>query len=54
MVTDQGVIAAGWLADVQQSLESAGVPHHVFLNITPNPRSTEVMEGADVYRKGGL
>ncbi len=26
VVTDQGVIAAGWLADVQQSLESAGFP----------------------------
>lgn len=53
VVTDQGVIAAGWLADVQQSLESAGVPYHVFSNITPNPRSTEVMEGADVYRREG-
>ncbi|MBI9091220.1 MAG: iron-containing alcohol dehydrogenase [Desulfobacterium sp.] len=53
LVTDKGVIAAGWLADVQQSLEEAGVPYHVFSNVTPNPRATEVMEGTDVYRREG-
>ena len=51
IVSDRGVIAAGWLADVQQSLEEAGLAYHVFSNVTPNPRSTEVMEGAEVYKQ---
>jgi len=51
IVTDSGVTAAGWLADVQQSLEEAGVPYHVFSKVTPNPRSAEVMEGAEVYER---
>lgn len=53
VVTDQGVITAGWLTDVQQSLEEAGVPYHVFSHVTPNPRAAEVMEGAEVYRNEG-
>ena len=48
VVTDRGVIAAGWLADIRQSLEDAGIPYHVFSNVTPNPRAAEVMEGAEV------
>lgn len=53
VVTDPGVMAAGWLADVQQCLEEAGMSYQVFSNVTPNPRSTEVMEGAEVYRSEG-
>ncbi|MCP4119105.1 MAG: iron-containing alcohol dehydrogenase [Desulfobacteraceae bacterium] len=53
IVTDKGVIAAGWLADVRKSLEEAGIPYHVFSNVTPNPRATEVMEGAEVYGREG-
>lgn len=53
VVTDKGVIKAGWLADVEESLEEAGVPYHVFSNVTPNPRASEVMEGADIYRENG-
>ena len=53
VVTDSGVMAAGWLGDVQQCLEEAGMSYQVFSNVTPNPRSTEVMEGAEVYRSEG-
>lgn len=53
VVTDKGVTEAGWLADVEKSLEEAGVPYHVFSNVTPNPRAFEVMEGAEVYREKG-
>ncbi len=53
LVTDEGIIKAGWVADVEKSLDEAGVPYHVFSNITPNPRSGEVMEGADIYRDNG-
>ena len=48
-----GVIAAGWLDDVQHSLEEVKLPYHVFSSVTPNPAYTEeVMEGAEVYRSG--
>ena len=50
IVTDPGVIAAGWLDDVQHSLEEVKLPYHVFSSVTPNPRTEEVMEGAEVYR----
>ena len=51
IVTDPGVIAAGWLKDVQTSLNEAEIPFHIFSNVKPNPRSGEVMEGAAVYRE---
>jgi alcohol dehydrogenase class IV len=53
VVTDEGVIAAGWLDDVEQSLQEAGGPYHVFSHVTPNPRSTEVMAGAEIYKTKG-
>ncbi len=52
VVTDPGVIAAGWTGDVTESLEAAGLAYIVYDSVTPNPRSAEVMAGAAVYRKG--
>lgn len=53
VVTDKGVIDAGWLKDVTDSLEEEGIPYIVFSNVTPNPRHTEVMEGAELFRSEG-
>ncbi len=52
VVTDPGVIAAGWTRDVTESLEEAGLTYIVYDRVTPNPRSEEVMGGAAVYREG--
>ncbi len=49
LVTDQGVINCGWAKKVQMSLEKAGIEYVIFSDITPNPRDTEVMEGAQKY-----
>lgn len=49
LVTDANVIAAGWTADVEQSLTAAGVHIHRFTEVSPNPRDSEVMAGAAVY-----
>ncbi len=38
VVTDPGVIAAGWTRDVTESLDENGVQHRVFSGVTPNPR----------------
>ncbi|KAA3663755.1 MAG: iron-containing alcohol dehydrogenase [Chloroflexi bacterium] len=51
IVTDAGVTAAGWTADIMKSLEGAGVAYTVFDKVTPNPRSEEVMEGAEHYHR---
>lgn len=53
LVSDPGVIEAGWLVDVQQSLDEMDIPYRVFSNVTPNPRSTEVMQGAEIYQQEG-
>ena len=53
IVTDPGVIAAGWTADVIESLQATGIPHVIFSNVTPNPRDHEVMLGAELYQQEG-
>ena len=50
MVSDAGVIAAGWANDVIQTLEEEKLSYRLFSEVSPNPRSAEVMKGADVYK----
>lgn len=53
LVSDPGVIRAGWSLDIQKSLEEAGIPYSIFSNVSPNPRSYEVEEGAKIFRSEG-
>jgi len=53
VVTDAGVIAAGWLAELISDLDEAGISHMLFSQVTPNPRDHEVMAGAEFYRAAG-
>lgn len=53
VVTDPGLIAAGWTSEVTDSLEAEGIPHVVFSGVTPNPRAEEVMIGAELYASQG-
>ena len=53
IVTDPGVIAAGWLAELTGDLDEAGISHVLFSQVTPNPRDHEVMAGAEFYRAAG-
>lgn len=50
VVTDPGVIDAGWTAQVLSSLEEEGIPYSVFSSVSSNPRAEEVMLGAQFYR----
>jgi len=50
LVTDPGVIAAGWAGEVGRSLDEASVPYALFSGISPNPRVGEVTAGAEHYR----
>jgi len=49
IVTDPRVIRAGWTGKVEDSLAQAGLPSVVFSAVTPNPKDTEVMAGAELY-----
>ena len=46
LVTDEGVVQAGWSRRVAASLAAAGIAHVVFDAVTPNPKDHEVMRGA--------
>ncbi|WP_165675315.1 alcohol dehydrogenase-like regulatory protein ErcA [Metapseudomonas otitidis] len=53
VVSDPGVVAAGWVADVEASLAVQGIDYRLFTQVSPNPRVEEVHQGADVYRAEG-
>ncbi len=53
LVSDPGVLAVGWVADVQASLLGQGIEHCLYTQVSPNPRSEEVMAGAELYRSEG-
>lgn len=53
VVTDPGIIAAGWLDELNESLHESGVATVVFDVVTPNPKDHEVMTGARRYRDEG-
>lgn len=49
VVTDRGVIEAGWLEDIIAGLDKAGIRSVVYSDIHSNPRDFEVMEGAKIF-----
>ncbi|MBF0301517.1 MAG: iron-containing alcohol dehydrogenase [Desulfamplus sp.] len=51
IVTDAGIIAAGWVAKVEESLKLHGVKSVIFRDVTPNPKDYEVMAGAALFLK---
>lgn len=53
VVSDPGVIVAGWTGRVITSLEEAGIDSIQFSSVSPNPRDSEVMSGAELYRSAG-
>jgi alcohol dehydrogenase len=53
VVSDPGVIQAGWTEQVTNSLDAEGLPYVVFSQVTPNPRAEEVMAGVQAYQSAG-
>ncbi len=51
LVSDPGVKEAGWVDDISRLLEDADLDYVTFTNVSPNPRSHEVMEGVDCFRE---
>lgn len=53
LVTDPGVMAAGWPEDVLACLREAEMECAVFSAVTSNPKAPEVASGAELYREEG-
>jgi alcohol dehydrogenase class IV len=53
VVSDPGVVAAGWAEQVLASVEEAGLKSTLFTQVTPNPRIEEANAGATVYAEQG-
>ncbi|MDO6562118.1 alcohol dehydrogenase-like regulatory protein ErcA [Amphritea sp. 1_MG-2023] len=53
LVSDPGVVAAGWIDEVVQDLRMGGFEYELFTAVSPNPRAEEVMKGAELYRQQG-
>lgn len=53
VVSDPGVVAAGWTYDVLVSLRGEGIEYVVFSSVTSNPKADEVMNGAELYQREG-
>ena len=51
IVSDPGVLAAGWVADVEASLQELDIDYRLFTDVSPNPRTEEVMRGAAYYQQ---
>jgi alcohol dehydrogenase class IV len=51
LVSDPGVIAAGWTSQVRNSLEEEGLETVLFSGLTPNPKAQEVTRGVEIYRQ---
>src|SRR5260370_19713472 len=49
VVSDAGVLAAGWTQQVLESIEGAGLESTLFSQVTPSPRIEEVAAGAALY-----
>ena len=49
VVSDPGVIEAGWTADVEKSLKECGIIPVPFSHITSNPKDHEVAAGTEVF-----
>jgi len=49
IVTDKGVINAGWTQRVSSSLSGNGIDYAIFSEISPNPRDFQVMNGSVFY-----
>jgi alcohol dehydrogenase class IV len=53
VVTDPGIIEAGWLAELQRHLDDSNLPYVVWHGVTPNPKDHEVAAGYLAYQDSG-
>jgi alcohol dehydrogenase len=51
LVSDDGVMKAGWTEKVIRALGEEGIAYSVFSSLTPNPKASEIMAGALAYQE---
>jgi len=49
LVTDEGVVRAGWALRAVESLSDAGIESLIFSDVVPNPRDSQCVAGAELY-----
>ncbi|WP_321991998.1 alcohol dehydrogenase-like regulatory protein ErcA [Marispirochaeta aestuarii] len=49
LVSDPGVEDAGWTQEIAALLRQNRIPYVLYDSVSPNPRDTEVMKGAEFY-----
>lgn len=52
LVTDPGVLRAGWAEEAVASLRDEHIEVAQFAGVSPNPRDFEVMAGVEAFRRG--
>ncbi|MEJ8547797.1 iron-containing alcohol dehydrogenase [Brevibacillus borstelensis] len=50
LVSDPGVVSAGWAEQAIKYLKESGLDYHLWTHVTPNPKDYEVHAGAAEYR----
>jgi alcohol dehydrogenase class IV len=53
LVSDPGVVGAGWVEKAVESLKSENVSWVIFQDVTPNPKAHEIAAGVRHYRDSG-
>jgi alcohol dehydrogenase class IV len=53
LVTDSGLIEAGWADEMRKYLAEQGVQVHLWSDLTPNPKDHEITAGHEFYRAHG-
>lgn len=53
IATDPGILAAGWPQQICDQLHEVGIATVLFSTITPNPKDSEVMQGAALFCQEG-
>ncbi len=53
VVTDPGVMAAGWVEESMPWLRAVGLDVHLWHGVTPNPKDHEVEAGVQAYLESG-
>ncbi len=51
LVSDPGVVAAGWADEAAENLRAEGIKVTLFTGVSPNPRDFQVMAGAAEFRE---
>jgi alcohol dehydrogenase len=51
LVSDPGLGKAGWRDKVEKALRSDRIPYVLYDSVSPNPRDSEVMEGAECFNQ---